>query len=245
MWRYSEAGGYLLLNKKRSRVEVYNDINRDVVNLFRVLRDNGDELIRRLKYTPYSRELVEEIRSKTEFSDDIERAWAYFILLNQTFNAKGRKGGFAYARVKNHASAFKNIVDNLHQVVERLRGVVIECLDWKECVDRYESENTFFFMDPPYPSETRRDKIVYEHEFTREEHIRLRDYIKHLDSKVCLSTYPSEIYEELADEGWYKLEIKVSKWSRVLRKEHSGNTKSTATEVLWMNYELTQRKLGV
>ena len=197
-----------------------------------MLRDNGDELIRRLKYTPYSRELVEEIRSKTEFSDDIERAWAYFILLNQTFNAKGRIGGFAYARVKNHASAFKNIVDKLNAIVERLRGVVIENLDWRECLDRYESENTFFFMDPPYPSETRKDKIVYEYEFTRKDHIKLRDHIKHLSSKVCLSTYPSDIYEELADEGWYKLEIKVSKWPRVLRKEQKGNKKSRATEVL-------------
>jgi len=609
------GGGYLLLNKKRSRVEVYNDINGEVVNLFRVLRDNGDELIRRLKYTPYSRQLVEEIRTKTEFSDDIERAWAYFILLNQTFNAKGRIGGFAYGRVKNHASAFKNIVDNLHQVVERLRGVVIECLDWKECMERYESEDSFAYClppdtgvltikgikkiseitpgdkvfthqgsqpviglirrryqgkiikfqvmglgreamraspdhkflirdnktsipawkkaeelrlgnyialgtylishegkipivkdnrkkygrrkllkqptdpyklaylagwfaaeghyqkgltftlgkheenraieiknlirelfgldssikkppytpndsvilvvcysqnledyfreyfvgfnsqlgrgagkylkewiifappeiqieflrgwllgdggfyqisevsetasfrrsgnrnkhkysgttaseimawqiyhialrcrlhpcfkrrrnnkdiyfttiadtsrllniningrickrrfwsddflwapitkierkyfdgymydivlprvhsyylyngvlshncDPPYPQDTRKDKNVYEHEFTIEDHIKLRDYIKNWSGKICLSTYPSEIYEELANEGWHKLEIKVSKWSRVLRKDHSGNTKSRAIEVLWMNYEPPQRQI--
>ena len=134
-----------------------------------MLRDNGDELVRRLKYTPYSRRLVEEIRRKREFFDDIERAWAYFILLNQTFNAKGRMGGFAYGRVKNHASAFKNIVDNLHQVVERLRGVVIECLDWKECMERYESEDVWAFLDPPYPQDTRKDKNVYEHEFTIED----------------------------------------------------------------------------
>ena len=239
------GGGYLLLNKKRSRVEVYNDINGDVVNLFRVLRDNGDELIRRLKYTPYSRRLVEEIRTKTEFSDDIERAWAYFILLNQTFNATGRIGGFAYARVKNQANMFKNLVDNLHRVVERLRGVVIECLDWKECMDRYEGEEVFGYLDPPYPPETRKDKNVYEHEFTIEDHIKLRDYIKNWSGKICLSTYPSEIYEELANEGWHKLEIKVSKWSRVLRKDHSGNTKSRAIEVLWMNYELPQRRLRI
>jgi len=239
------GGGYLLLNKKRSRVEVYNDINGDVVNLFKVLRDNGDELIRRLKYTPYSRRLVEEIRTKTEFSDDIERAWVYFILLNQTFNAKGRISGFAYGRVKNHASVFKSIVDKLNAIVERLRGVVIENLDWRECVERYESENTFFYMDPPYPSETRKDKIVYEYEFTRKDHIKLRDHIKHLSSKVCLSTYPSDIYEELADAGWYKLEIKVSKWSRVLRKEQKGNKKSRAIEVLWMNYEPPQKKISL
>jgi len=239
------GGGYLLLNKKRSRVEVYNDINGDVVNLFRVLRDNGDELIRRLKYTPYSRRLVEEIRTKTEFSDDIERAWAYFILLNQTFNARGRMGGFAYARVKNHANMFKKLVDNLARVVERLRGVVIECLDWKECMERYESENTFAYLDPSYPPETRVDKKVYEFELSREEHIKLRDYIRNSPAKILLSTYPSEIYEELANEGWHKLEIKVSKWSRVLRKDHSGNTKSRAIEVLWMNYELPQKRLGI
>ncbi|RLG02027.1 MAG: hypothetical protein DRN49_00110 [Thaumarchaeota archaeon] len=610
------GGGYLLLNKKRSKVEVYNDINGDVVNLFRVLRDNGDQLIRRLKYTPYSRQLLGEIKAKTEFSDDIERAWAYFILLNQTFNARGRKSGFAYARVKNHANIFKRLVDNLEQVVERLRGVVIECLDWKECMERYESENTFAYClppetgvlttkgvkriseiaigdkvftpqgvqpvmavlrrryqgeiikiqvmglgretiraspdhkflirnnkasaavwkraeelrpgnyialgtyrlshngkipvvrdntrrhgrrkslkqpqdpyklaylagwfaaeghyqsgltfnlgiyeseraieiknlikelfdidaliktpphtpnesvilvqcysrnledyfkqyfvgyrnelghgagkylkewilyaspeiqinfirgwllgdgglyivnelsesasfrrksgkmniykytgttaseimawqiyhlamrcrlhpcfkrrrknkdiyfttiadtnrllniningrickrrfwddnflwapitkvereyfngylydialpqvhsyylyngilshncDPPYPQDTRKDKNIYEHEFTIEDHIKLRDYIKNWSGKICLSTYPSEIYEKLADEGWYKLEIKVSKWSRVLRKDYSGNTKSRAIEVLWMNYEPPQRKI--
>ena len=186
---------------------------------------------------------MEEIRTKTEFSDDIERAWAYFILLNQTFNAKGQIGGFAYARVKSHANMFKNLVDKLHRVVERLRGVVIECLDWKECMDRYESENTFAYLDPSYPPETRIDKKVYDFELSRNDHIKLRDHIKNWSGKICLSTYPSEIYEELANEGWHKLEIKVSKWSRVLRKDHSGNRKSTATEVLWMNYELPQRKL--
>ena len=237
------GGGYLLLNKKRSRVEVYNDINGDIVNLFRVLRDDGEELIRRLKYTPYSRQLVEEIRTRTEFADDIERAWAYFILLNQTFNAKGRIGGFAYGRVKNHASAFKNLVDKLNEIVERLRGVVIENLDWQECMDRYESENTFVYLDPSYPPETRVDKNVYDYELTREDHIKLRDYIKNWEGKICLSTYPSDIYEELANEGWYKLEIRVSKWSRVLRKDQKGNKKSQATEVLWMNYEPPQKKL--
>ena len=153
-----------------------------------------------------------------------------FILLNQTFNAKGRIGGFAYGRVKNHASAFKNIVDKLNAIVERLRGVVIENLDWRECLDRYESENTLAYLDPPYPQDTRKDKNVYEHEFTIEDHIKLRDYIKNWSGKICLSTYPSEIYEELANEGWHKLEIKVSKWSRVLRKDYSGNTKSRAIE---------------
>jgi len=237
------GGGYLLLNKKRSRVEVYNDINGDIVNLFRVLRDNGEELIRRLKYTPYSRKLVEEIGMRTEFADDIERAWAYFIILNQTFNAKGRIGGFAYGRVKNQASMFKNLVDKLNEIVERLRGVVIENLDWQECMDRYESENTFVYLDPSYPPETRVDKNVYDYELTREDHIKLRDYIKNWEGKICLSTYPSDIYEELANEGWYKLEIRVSKWSRVLRKDQKGNKKSRATEVLWMNYEPPQKKL--
>ena len=157
---------------------------------------------------------------------------------------KGRIGGFAYGRVKNHASAFRNLVDKLNEIVERLRGVVIENLDRQECMERCEGEEVFAFLDPPHPPETRRDKIVYEHEFNREDHIKLRDYIKNWQGKICLSTYPSDIYENLADEGWHKLEIRVSKWSRVLRKDHEGNKKSRAVEVLWMNYELPQKKLG-
>jgi len=237
------GGGFLLLNKKPSRIEVYNDINGDIVNFFKVLRDNSNELIRRLKYTPYSRQLIEELATKRNFKDEIERAWAYYCLLNQTINASQK--GFAYSKKKNHASAFKNKVDRLYEVAERLRGVIIENLDWKDCMDKYESKDAFAYCDAPYPSETRTAKNVYEYEFTRQDHIKLRDYIKNWSGKICLSTYPSEIYEELANEGWYKLEIKVSKWSRVLRKNQSSNTRSRAIEVLWMNYEPPQKKISL
>jgi len=81
---------------------------------------------------------------------------------------------------------FKNLVDNLHQVVERLRGVVIECLGWKECMERYENENTFAYLDPSYPPETRVDKKVYDFELARNDHIKLRDYIKNWSGKICL-----------------------------------------------------------
>ncbi|QCJ47236.1 DNA adenine methylase [Haloprofundus sp. MHR1] len=145
----------VLVNKPRSKVEVYNDLDADLVQFFEVLRDRSDELIEWLNQTPYSRDLhgtwAGAFYNGYRPADAIERAGQFFYLrYTQWGGAYDNENGFATAKTQSRAVSFNNKRERLTEFAERFDGVTIENLDWKDVFERYDSSKTVFYCDPPY-----------------------------------------------------------------------------------------------
>jgi len=145
------GGASLLLNKPRSDVEIYNDIDGELVNLFRVVRERPTELQKRAEFMLYSHEEFERFVAEKPPDDPVERALRtlYVTLASRTSTSRPhwRQSG---CTMRNHAKDFFNKIDKLRLISYRLRNVAIESVDFRECLRLYDSPHTFFFLDPPY-----------------------------------------------------------------------------------------------
>lgn len=223
----------VLFSKEPSKIEVYNDRNRDVVHFFRVLRERRDELDEWLRLTPYSRD-VHERWSRAYFDgerpdDDVERAGRFFYLRFTQFNSKiGSKSGFKYGKHRNEANKYADGIERLDKIVDRLGGssrVTIECLDWKEVVETYDHEDTFFYFDPPYV-----DKGVYysSADFDHDDFVDLLDDISG-DWIVSYGELPAAL--ENTD---YRVVSKETSYPSTTTRP--GESRKDATERLVMNF---------
>jgi DNA adenine methylase len=230
----------VLINRNPSPVETYNDIHSDVVNFFRVLREQKDALVEAIGLTPFSREEFEIAISSEEGISDLERARRFYILARQVRTGLAQKassGRWAHCLLTSRAgmagavSRWLGAVEDLPLIAQRLLRVQIENAPALEVIKRYDSEETLFYCDPPYPHGSRGDSNAYANEMTDEQHRALADVLRNVKGKVALSSYNSPLMDELYGD-----------WQRVESKEkviHS--VKTTRTEVLWINYELEER----
>ena len=228
------GSGSVLLRKGRSEVEVYNDLDGEIVNLFRVARDSGAELARQVFLTPYSRD--EFIKSFEPSSDSLEQARRTVVRSYQGFgsgyvtNTEGSKCarpeygfriGWRCRGNKPHLN-WCNVSETVMAVIERLRGVVIENTTYQNIIEKNNTEDTLVYADPPYVSSARDPGKDYRHEFTVDDHIELAKVLKGAAGPVIVSGYHSELYDDLY-QGW-KVEERVS--------QTAANTKRT--EVIWI-----------
>lgn len=154
------GSGAVLLNKQRSKQEVFNDLNGDIIQFFETVRDSTEELIKWVENTPYSRELYEryseDYRSGERPDDPIERAGRFFYLRYAQFG--GQLEGKQSFRVTRNPDARGGYIPrdinskarNLSEVAARFSEVVIESAGYVDVVERYDYENAFFYFDPPY-----------------------------------------------------------------------------------------------
>lgn len=224
------GSGSVLLQKPRSRVEVYNDLYGSVVNAFRVLRDNGPALQAALHLTPYSREEYEAASEPAECP--VEAARRFIVRSTMGIGLDKRPSCFRVsADLKNStAPSFALLPDALPAIISRLRGVVIENRDAQEVMQQFDTPETVHYVDPPYLSATRKDSSHgYVHELkSSSEHSEMLECLKNLKGKVMLSGYPSPVYDAaLAD--WQRHEFAAR-----------DQTSKARTEVLWCNF-LTDR----
>ena len=199
----------------KGAVYVYNDIDSNLVNFFRVLRDTEKlkELIRLLELTPYSREEFYDCRKVIEQDDisDVERARCFFVLVVQSFGGKPGKGwGYNIKETNNGVSKMvshnASIVSNLSSITELIQKSQIEHSDWKNIVKTYDSDSTLFYLDPPYLMNIRAsDTKRYKHELPPEEHQKIFDTILDIHGSVMLSHYECEFYDRLVEHGFEKI----------------------------------------
>ncbi|MBM3315312.1 DNA adenine methylase [candidate division WOR-3 bacterium] len=226
----------VLLNRPPSSVETYNDIDGEVVNFFRVLRDRPSQLIRAIGLTPFAREefktAVEEKRGGTAA---IERARQFFVRARQVRTGLAQTasiGRWANCLLTSRAgmsgviSRWLGSVEGLAEVAQRLIRVQIENDDALKVIERYDSRETLFYCDPPYPHESRGDTKAYGFEMTDDEHRRLAEALHSVKAKAALSGYACKLQDELYRD-----------WNR-----HSApskichSVKQLRSEVLWTNY---------
>ncbi len=141
----------LLFNKVPSKVEVLNDVNADLVNLYRVVRHHLEEFVRQFKWALTSRKLFEWAQATpAETLTDIQRAARFFYLQKLAFGAKVEGQTFGVATTSSQALNLLRIEEDLSAAHLRLSRVVIEHMDWAACIERYDRPHTLFYCDPPY-----------------------------------------------------------------------------------------------
>lgn len=216
----------VLLRKQRSYAEIYNDLDDEVVNLFRVLRsDQADDLVALLKLTPFA---SNEFFSAYDVAEDpVERARRTIVRAFMGFGSNGvhRKTGFRSRSGTTPARDWVNYPDALAATVERLRGVVVLNRDAKDVMEAHDGPDTLHYVDPPYMAGTRDSGTDYAHELSDQDHADLLFFLKSLRGRVVLSGYADDLYDET-----------LARWRRVERKALADGARER-TEVLWMNFE--------
>lgn len=225
----------VLMKKKPSLVEVYNDLSQEMVNLFRVLRNPGAaaELRRQLHLTPYSR--AEWMDCHAFVSDPVEQARRTIVMASMSFSPgkvlrrlEGNAFRSSSSGYHRHPQDFQNLTDSLEAVTARLKEVIIECRDAASVAMKYDRPDTLHYVDPPYLHSLRADmRNRYTNELTDESHQELAAVLRRLEGYVVLSGYPSAEYKE-----WY------AGWHSYSRKTVSGASvpgKSHRVEVVWLN----------
>lgn len=227
----------VLLNRKPSPVETYNDIDGEVVNFFRVLRNQKEELIEAIGLTPFSREeLSLAVSQPTEGLSHLERARRFFVRARQARTGLAQTastGRWATCRNTSRAgmggavSRWLGSVESLPEIAERLLRVQIENRPAIEVMEQYDSEATLFYCDPPYPHESRGDKNAYGYEMGEEEHEELARVLRKVKGLVAISSYHCKLMDEFYKE-WRCVEAPP---------KYCHSIKKIRQEVLWMNYD--------
>ncbi|PAD69912.1 DNA methyltransferase [Bacillus sp. 7586-K] len=218
------GSGAILFSKHRSKLETVNDLDGDIVNLFRVIRERPDELAHAIRFTPHSRE--EYYNSYLEAEDEMERARRLIIRLWQGRGGKtSHRTGWRSMIEMNGPLPGKEWLrfpEKIAVVAERLVGVQIENQPAAELIKRYSRKNVLIYADPPYLMDTR-TTTSYKHEMTEDEHAELLDVLDKHPGPVILSGYTHPLYDE-----------KLSHWRR---ETHRAKAEGGASreEVIWIN----------
>lgn len=231
--KYTEAfggGGSVLLRKKRAYAEVYNELDAEMVNLFRIARDRKADFAESLRLTPFSREEFQLSYQPT--NDDFERARRTVVRsfmgfcssaacgMNTGFRANSNRSG------STPAHDWMNYPEALKRICDRLRGVVIENSDAIDVMQYFDSVDTLHYVDPPYLLETRRKTAngnSYRFEMDYNDHRKLIEFLKTLKGMVILSGYPNSLYDN-----------SLSDWHTFTKTARADGAKAT-TEKLWIN----------
>ena len=233
------GGANILIQKPRSLVETYNDLNAEVVNFFRVLRDQPYELIHKLSLTPYARAEYEAAFEPT--TEPVEQARRTFIQLWMSIGGTGEKAqsGWRYVkRVKrgSRAPAGYWTLDHLYAVAERLMGVQIECRDAFYLIPHYDTPTTLTYLDPPYLHKTRSGGTRYQFELSTLQHEQLAAVARELEGYCLISGYPSELYADLYElHGWKRVETTV----RINNSRLAREKEAYRIEALWLSPRTT------
>lgn len=221
------GGAAVLLAKPRVKLEVYNDLDGDMVALFRALRDRPGDLAAAIALTPFAREEHQEAAKET--ADDVERARRVLIRSHFGHGSSGihRTTGFRAAGLRDGAlpvHGWLTMPETIRVAAERMRGVVIERRPAVQVMQAHDGAKTVHYVDPPYLPETRDKGRDYRHEMTVSDHEELLRVVRDLRGSVVLSGYASSLYDE-ALHDWRRIEIKTR-----------ADRAAERTEVLWCNF---------
>lgn len=231
------GSGAVLFNKPPSAIETVNDIDGDIVNFFRVLREFPDELAEMISLTPYAREVFDDAHENRGGTDPLDRAYRFAIRSRMGHGFKTyQKTGFkidVYARERSYCvDVWNKMPSMLREAAERLKGVQIENRPALELIEKFNHDNVLIYADPPYLLQTRGGK-QYRHEMTEQDHVALLAALVKHKGYVILSGYPSELYDR-----------ELKGWSRIQKKSYNQNS-DQRTEVLWCNFTLPSLFDGV
>lgn len=227
----------VLLNREPAAVETYNDIDGEVCNFFRVLRDHKEKLTEAIGLTPFSREEFASACMLDPDLDPVERARRFYVRARQVRTGLAQKasvGRWANCKLTSRAgmsgviSRWLGATDALPEIAARLLRVQIENRPAEDVIRLYDSSQTLFYCDPPYIHDTRGDSKAYGYEMSDDDHRKLAAVLNEAKGMVAVSNYDCEIMNEL---------FPPPKWHKLVGEERTNHaTKGKRVEVLWTNY---------
>lgn len=238
---YTEAYGgaaSVLLRKSRSYAEVYNDLDGEIVNVFRVLRNpkQAKKLNTLIALTPYSRADYDESFIPTD--DPIEQARRTLFRSASGWSGRGvlgEKTGFRiYSKQSRNATPandWRNFAPHIQSFITRLQGVYIENRPALEIIQRHDADDALHYVDPPYVLSTRDSGRDYRHELTNDDHRELGEVLAKCKGFVIVSGYRCDLYDQLFD-GWTRIDKKAFAEGALSR-----------IESLWLNPKAAKMQL--
>jgi DNA adenine methylase len=228
------GSGSLLFAKRPSPIEVYNDVYDEVVNFYTVLRDKASfkKFQRLVELTPYSRK--EFMRCSTALrkggvvESGVKKAWMFFITNRMSVSGVGR--GFSYtARTRCGINNWLSVIPKLDDIHRRLKPVIIENVSFEKLIVKYDTEQTFFYLDPPYVLSARKGKH-YKHEMDDDQHLKLIDMLLNCKANWMLSGYDNHIYKKLDKAS----NVYKSKYERKIYIGPNSGMNNSRMEILWV-----------
>ena len=228
------GSGAVFFRKAPAPIETVNDINCDVVNLFRIVREQADTLAEYIAGIPYARQVYEEALYVNESTSDLERAVRFLVMAWQSYGARmdGKNCGWKKDVVGREASyAVRNwnrLPSWIVAAQDRLKQVQIENQDAFQLIRQFNSPKVLIYCDPPYMLSTRNCKTSYRHELDDSAHEELLYLLNKHSGIVMLSGYANELYDTLLRD-WVRYDIDTvitsgskrmeSLWIRGIRQE--------------------------
>lgn len=225
----------VLLNKPPVDVEAYNDLDLRVTRLFRVLRNQGQGFLERVRLMPYSQPEFEDAANCPANASDVDKAICDFVRWRQSFGGQGKTWSCTTARARGgmagDVNAWWTAIDQLPEIIDRLKRVEILCQPALEAIARFDNPQALIYCDPPYLHETRHPGTcdIYGVEMSAVDHSELAGVLNQCKSKVVLSGYPSPLYERLYG-SWRQIVFDMPNHSA------GGRTKARKQETLWLNW---------
>lgn len=224
----------VLMRKPRSRAEIINDLNREIVHLFRVLRDpdQARRLCEMVSLTPYARAELDAAMEPSQ--DPVEQARRTLVRLHQSRTGEVSVRSWVAFRSRSWAqrapcgAGWGDFPEHLVAIVERLRGVCIECMPAVDLIRLQDHPDTLFYCDPPYALAVR-GRGRYIHDMDDEEHAELADVLRSIQGMSVVSGYPTPLYDAL-----------FAGWERVGRQsiDQGGGARE---ECLWLSSRTSER----
>lgn len=230
------GAAWILFAKPPSPVEVLNDKDKDLINFFRVVKEQPEKLIASFEWELVSRAEFERLaQSDPSQLTDIQRAHRFYYLI-----MAGWGGELHYPRFQTSITdgghgnrlfgALQTLRERLMPVYDRLRTVIIENLDWQECINRYDRAGAVMYIDPPYPD----NGCNYVHNMReKEDHEILAARLKQARCQWILSSYDTD-FTRLLFEGHFIMPVRSSSG---MMAQKNGNTRVMNEEVLITNFQ--------
>ena len=236
------GAAWVLFGKPPSEVEVINDLDQDLITFFRVVKEKPEALIASFEWELVARAEFERLASlDPAHLTDIQRAHRFYYLIMAGWGGELNYPRFATSITDGgHGNrligALETLKDRLRPVYERLRTVLIENLDWRECLDRYDRPGTVMYLDPPYPG----NGCNYAHNMRDwDSHRELAERLSHTKCKWILSSYDIPEMRELFAKRFI---ISVQSASGMKVKKND-NSRVLNREVLINNYKPSKHLL--
>ncbi|MDR2048920.1 MAG: DNA adenine methylase [Treponema sp.] len=229
------GGAAVFFAKEPSPVEVINDTNGELINFYEVVQQDFPALKKEIQISLYSRKQhrhAEVIYNNPEMFDRIKRAWAIWMLANGSYGNK-LTGGYAYGRTHSKTMANKRARFFVDDYAARLRQVQIECYDALRIIASRDTEDTFFYLDPPYVGTNQGHYDGY----TQDDFDALLTLLEKLNGKFLLSSFRNKSLAEFSERNkWHTLEFKMGS-----SMTHSSKAPRTKIEVLTANYPIVSK----
>lgn len=232
------GSGVVLLNRVKSKLEVFNDRHSGIIALYKCLRDERKTLQVQdyLSCLLHSREEFIDCRDHwNDCTDDVERAAKWYYSIMMSFSSLGRNFGRSVSGGNNLASRFKNRLSHLSVIHQRIKDVLIENQDAMDIIRDFDSSNSVFYLDPPYYGVY---SGTYKHEYTEKDHINLLDTVMNMKGFVAVSSYDNDLYKSYDWDKVYDWEVLVSIKAMAFREENNKkdrvNARQNAKEMLFI-----------